>query len=238
MGSVWGLVRIAGIIVGTATLLRLALMEGLVTYEPIFQAWMDRLRDIIELGFLTDVIERGLLAAFERVRGFGIPVPELQPEWRPTFILTALLIGAIVRHTPTALSIFLSSFGVLTALTVAGLTGNVLFSFLIICVWAYIPDLILFDRNFDWEEDVIRPILTLGALAVLGIFGRDFSDRFGIFLVFSVVASFGIVFIVGSVRWRTCSLISNQKFNTGIDILGTMGLALGLAAIFADPPIW
>lgn len=131
MGWVWGLFRLAGIIVGTATLLRLALTEGLVTYEPIFQAWMDRLRDIIELGFLTDVIELALVAAFEWARGFGIPMPELQPEWRPTFILTALMFGAILRHTADAKMIFVWIPVVLIALAVAGLTGNVILGFLI-----------------------------------------------------------------------------------------------------------
>jgi hypothetical protein len=96
----WVLVRIAGIIVGIATLLRLATTQGLVTYDPLFQEWMDRLRDVIELSFLTDLIEPLLIRTVEWLRSFGVALPELNEAWRPVFIFGALYCGAYARNYP------------------------------------------------------------------------------------------------------------------------------------------
>jgi hypothetical protein len=94
----WLLVRVAGIVVGIATLLRLATNEGLVTYDPLFLAWMDWLSDIVELGFLTKLIGPFLQWGIEYVRSFGISVPDLQDEWNPAFVLSMLMLGAASRH--------------------------------------------------------------------------------------------------------------------------------------------
>ncbi|MFN8947712.1 MAG: hypothetical protein ACK5YG_08385, partial [Alphaproteobacteria bacterium] len=94
----WVLVRIAGIIVGIATLLRLATTQGLVTYDPLFQEWMDRLQDIVELGFLTDLIEPLLHRFIDWVRSFGWQLPDLNDNWRPVFILSSLYLGAEARQ--------------------------------------------------------------------------------------------------------------------------------------------
>lgn len=93
-------IRVAGIIVGIATLLRLATAQGLVTYDPLFQAWMDRLRDIIELSFVTDLIEPLLIRTVDWLRGFGVQLPELNESWKPVFIFGALYCGAFARNYP------------------------------------------------------------------------------------------------------------------------------------------
>lgn len=94
----WVLVRIAGIIVGIATLLRLATTQGLVTYDPLFQEWMDRLQDLVELGFLTDLIEPLLHRFIDWLRSFGWQLPDLNDNWRPVFILSSLYLGAEARQ--------------------------------------------------------------------------------------------------------------------------------------------
>lgn len=94
----WVLVRIAGIIVGIATLLRLATTQGLVTYDPLFQEWMDRLQDLVELGFLTDLIEPLLHRFIDWMRSFGLHLPDLNDNWRPVFILSSLYLGAEARQ--------------------------------------------------------------------------------------------------------------------------------------------
>jgi len=73
-------VRILGIVVGIATLLRLATTQGLVTYDPLFQQWMDKLRDSVELGIPLDKLKLLLDKGFDWVRSFGISVPELQDQ--------------------------------------------------------------------------------------------------------------------------------------------------------------
>lgn len=122
----WMLVRIAGIIVATATMLRLALTEGLVTYDLIFQAWMDRLSDFIELGFFTDLMEPLLLWAIDWVRSFGLSLPDLQPEWRPAFILSGLFLGALGRNgAGGSLSVAAGIMSALTGAVIGGLIGDV-----------------------------------------------------------------------------------------------------------------
>lgn len=73
----WMLVRIAGVVVGIAPLLRVATNEKLVTYDPLFLAWMDWLSDIMELGFLTKLIGPLLHSGIEWARSLGISVPAL-----------------------------------------------------------------------------------------------------------------------------------------------------------------
>lgn len=121
----WLLVRIAGIVVGIATLLRVATNEGIVTYDPLFLAWMDWLSDIVELGFLMDVIQLGLNRVIDWVRSSGWNVPTLYESWRPVFILSTLYFGAYERNNPGWRSWLLIPAGAAVALTggvIAGLS--------------------------------------------------------------------------------------------------------------------
>jgi hypothetical protein len=86
----WILVRAFGIVVGIATLLRLATTEKLVTYEPLFQQWLEVLTEFVDYAFLTKFIGPGLLLAIDYFRSLGIPVPDLQDEWRPAFVVAGL----------------------------------------------------------------------------------------------------------------------------------------------------
>jgi len=67
----WVLVRAFGIIVGIATLLRLATTEKLVTYEPLFQQWLEVLTEFVDHAFLIKFIGPGLLLAIDYVRSFA-----------------------------------------------------------------------------------------------------------------------------------------------------------------------
>ena len=103
MGWVLILVRIAGIFAGVVTLLRLATTEKLVTYEPLFQQWLEVLTEFVDYAFLIKFIGPGLLLAIDYFQSLGIPVPDLQDEWRPAFVLSLLVLGAAARNVPTGL---------------------------------------------------------------------------------------------------------------------------------------
>jgi hypothetical protein len=120
----WVLVRAFGIIVGIATLLRVATNEKWVTYDPLFQLWLDKLRDIVELGFLTDLLGPFLHWAIDYVRSFGISVPDLQDEWRPAFVLSMLVLGAAARNRRTGWFVVAAPCLALACAVVAGLTGS------------------------------------------------------------------------------------------------------------------
>ncbi len=95
----WLIVRLFGIVAGVASLVRLATQWGLVQYNQIFQEWMDRLRDLVELGIPLDLLEVWLVVPLmEVLRTSGIHLPELQPQWRPVFVLSWLLLFFRGRH--------------------------------------------------------------------------------------------------------------------------------------------
>lgn len=98
--GLWTLLRIAGIIVGVAALLRLALISFGIEYKEFFQAFLDNIANIVELGFLLDPLEKLVQAALDWLRGISLPIPELQPHWRPIFTLAWLFLGAYARNYP------------------------------------------------------------------------------------------------------------------------------------------
>lgn len=232
----WGLLRIVGIIIGVATMLRLATNEGLVSYDPIFQAWMDRLRDIVELGFLTDIIELGLLSAIDWVRSFGINVPELQDEWRPVFVLAALPFGVLARHaTVPTVGWLLIAAVTLAGTLVAGLTGSAGWGLVAAIVTSVVvPSVVARLAGYDNDNSIVAPT-GLATLAV-GLFGvAPVVAIAGLVALYAV--GFLLIGIEASAREKH-SAWGDWRFNIGLDILSSMSLALVLAVAFASPPIW
>jgi hypothetical protein len=98
-----------------------------ITYDPLIQEWMDRLSDLVELGYLTDFIEPMLNIAIGWLRSFGWLVPDLNENWRPVFILGTLYLGAFARNFPDWRKSLLIPAGTIFAITgglVAGLSGT------------------------------------------------------------------------------------------------------------------
>jgi hypothetical protein len=91
--------RIAGWIIGIYALLKLAKATGAVTYTQVFQAWLDQLRDILDLGFILKPLTQAvILPALDLIRSFDIPIPPLQDHWQQLFVLTWLLSGSVARN--------------------------------------------------------------------------------------------------------------------------------------------
>lgn len=91
--------RIIGIVIGIAALLQLATDTGMVEYNALFQEWMDRLRGISPVAWLSDLIEVwGLLPMLSLLRGIWPNIPSLQPHWEPIWLLTGLAIAPASQH--------------------------------------------------------------------------------------------------------------------------------------------
>lgn len=95
----WTALRIAGWFIGIYALLKLATLAGGVTYAAVFQAWLDSLRDILDLGFiLRPLAAWAIQPMLEFLRGLGFAIPPLQDHWQQVFVLTWLLAAAVARN--------------------------------------------------------------------------------------------------------------------------------------------
>jgi hypothetical protein len=120
----WLLVRVGGIVVGIATLLRVATNEGMVTYDPLFQAWMDQLRGLLELELVMDYVMQPILYwLLAEIRSLGIAVPDLQDDWRPALVLSTLMFGSISRNRPSKWPALVAPIGAVIVAVWSGLLG-------------------------------------------------------------------------------------------------------------------
>lgn len=255
----WLLVRIAGIVVGIATLLRVATTQGLVTYDPLFLAWMDWLSDIVELGFLTKLIGPFLHWGIEQVRSLGINVPDLQDEWRPAWVLSMLIFAAIARHSRGGLLVVVVPFGALVVAVMCGMYGSfatAVVAFVGTTLIVYFVSAANANSEIFNEaksEGINIGVHTLVATVLLAIMcvalvvvtqALATSPAIPIsaadLAVFVGILAFLFLFS-GAVHSRTPGWhapFASANFNTGIDILFTMSSAFAIAVAVANPPIW
>lgn len=244
----WLLIRIAGIAVGVATLLRVATNEKLVTYHPLFLAWMDWLSDIVELGFLTKLIGPLLYWGIEQVRSLGISVPDLQDEWRPAFVLSTLLFAAIARHSGSGLLVAAAPVGALVIAVWSGLEGTfvpvaVVTVTVAIAAAVAVATVAGLALAFALALALAFAAIAFADFAVVGVVaaGATKAIVFAAFAVAGVVAA-GVLFLFKGIveGWAggLRAILANLNFNIGIDILFTMAIAFVIAVAAAKPPIW
>jgi|GEM_PF-4014928 len=126
-----------------------------------------------------------------------------------------LLLGAVSRHSQSRIFIALAPMIALTGAVYSGLTGDVGFGFLLAFVVAFDVDVVVaFDVAFTVAVTVVAFVVVGGAVVFLYL-GFVLNQRQGARAVFA-----------------------SPTFNTGIDILSVMLGALGIASLFANPPIW
>lgn len=242
--SVWTFVRIAGIIVGIATLLRVATNEQLVTYDPLFLAWMDWLSDIVELGFLTKLIGPFLHGGIEWVRSFGISVPDLQDEWRPAFVLSTLMFAAIARHSRSGLLVVAAPVGALVIAVWSGLDGSLLPIAVATIAAAAAVTVVFAVAQIAVTGALVALVVVVfvATLVVVSVAALAYADA-NVVSAAAIVAEVGLALLFFGIVWSRVSggfraQFANASFNSGIDILGVMLGALGVASLFANPPIW
>ncbi|MFN9780103.1 MAG: hypothetical protein ACK55V_09365 [Alphaproteobacteria bacterium] len=244
--------RIAGWIIGIYALLKLATVTGTVTYTKVFQAWLDQLRDYLDLGFILKPLKQAvILPALDFIRSFDIPIPPLQDHWQQVFVLTWLLSAAMARH--------LSSFGVSTSVStpVALLTGFL--CTLPFCIatgtvpvgsWAVLfwpaAGFIAFGAVLALLRGDGRRVLQgtalAAALAAAGFFfGTTGEGMWALLVLAAIVGYFGLGFLFLGLRdaegniWQR---LQHPSAAVGLDVTAAMLGAFGLATVFADPPLF
>lgn len=188
------IIRISGIVIGIAAMLRLATNSGIVEYHALFQAWMDRLRDVVELGFIIDLIEFWIiLPVISSLRSIGVDVPELQPHWQSVWVLLWLVFAATSRYA-AARDNYCAKFGILAFGGICALISTI------------ITGIVPISHPFDsalFAESVGTPA-TVMLLSFIGPFIFytvliNFSDRqdalyenYGFSILFSMPFVFGV----------------------------------------------
>jgi hypothetical protein len=248
----WLLVRFAGIVVGIATLLRVATNEGIVNYDPLFRSWMDWLSDIVELGFLTKIIGPLLHWGVEQVRNLGFIVPDLQDEWRPAFVLGMLIFGTFTRHIPgnwlfAATPIFALVIAVVSGLqgtlepvaAVAALSAVTIAAVVVATTSAYFVAAmapITVVVAYLSAAAITAAVAITAAAALVAAFTVGFVGAAVTIVAAALVLIFAAGFVSRSRGWR--ALFASATFGMGLDILFTMAVAFAIAVAVANPPIW
>lgn len=254
----WFAVRVIGIAVGVASLLRLATLTGVVEFQPWFQSWMDWLREFVELGFLVDVVEKLIVQpALEGIRSTGLQLPNLQPHWQPIFVLSWLLAGAAIKSEPapasgsTAFAFFVGFVCALLGAIGAGLSPP---GSLAVLVWWLFGmgllggiDNVIAGKAKFWNTAGELATIAIGAIMFASISANlttspdaEVWKPLWIVVVAAFVAFIGFTGLwggltsPGSIRQR----LRSPDVDAGLTILGTMGGALGVALVMADPPLW
>jgi len=232
--SGWLLVRIAAIVVGTFSLLRLATSAEVVSFTAAFQSWMDRLRDFVELGFLLDAIDALIVQPMlEVLRQYGLQIPQLQDHWKQVFVLAWLSVSSVSRvrqegDPPKWAQFAISSvcilpFCVATGTASAGSISIVLWPLagflMFVCIYA------LLGR--EYEAAKVVAVLSAGS-AVLGYFADDTISAGGNKISYATIASAliaGYLLLLGFVR------LSYGEFAVGLICLA-VGILLGASGYY------
>jgi hypothetical protein len=239
--------RIAGWIVGIYALLKLATAAGDVTYTMVFQAWMDSLRNVVDLGFLLTPLKVAIiLPVMEMIRSFGWQIPTLQDHWQQVFVLTWLLSAALARNdslgisTPVAIvAAFIATLAFCVAAGTTPVGSNAVITWPVAGTIAYLTIVALLNRS--WLLALLG--LALAAfLAALGyFFGTTGEGALSLVTLAVVVGLSGLWFVVigllatkGRIRQR----LQHPLAKTGLDITAVMLFAFSLATVFADPPLF
>jgi len=245
--ALWTTLRIAGGIVGVATLLRLATIGFGVEYKAFFQQFLDQLRNIVELGFLIDPYEKLVVRpVLDWLRGAGWSLPELAPYWRSVFTLMWLLMLTTARHFPAnAVARFPWAFACATIYAVTvGVTQMSPVTLLLSFVGAnfVFTGGLLFLRparsSIRYGASVVLCLLGLTvfiAAVFLNGMARPTSNAAGfppLLVVTAIVGLWGATFLSlglldGLLGRRTWHEVFNQPPGAdGLDIVGVMGAAL------------
>lgn len=256
MGSV--ALRVAGIILGTFSLLLLAAHVGEIQYQKWFADWLhyvDGLALAYPLNFIKKLVIDNILDYF---RSLGFRLPELNEIWRPVFVLTWLCVGALARNSSSVLLLLGGGVVALFVSVVAGLSGDPRMGYIALgiisfaaatvalVIWLNIP-----NRN-PMEASIKRSLLVVFAFATVFFLAdsvRPAIDYFtqggepaSIDIVALGVLGVGVLCVVVPILslWGRGfrAVMNDYFFNVGLDILSALGTALFIAVYMAEPRIW
>lgn len=246
MEAIWRVLRVCGIAVGIFTLLRLATVGFGVEYQHFFQTFLDQVRNIVELGYLIDPLEKLVKSFLQWLRALNLSVPELKPHWQQVFTLLWLLLVAMARYSSgnVVLPIAYAFICALAAAVAAGtqeLTSwAVLYwplaGFFLFGVGLYLPGAVSGRESRSGVLLVAAMVIVTAAVGYLfsspirSILGIVVVDSFTLLLLVIFVGGGGIASFAGGLldkanrSWH--ERLTNPRTATGLDILGVLGGAL------------
>jgi hypothetical protein len=239
--------RIAGWIIGIYALLKLAAATGAVTYTKVFQAWLDQLRDFLDLGFILKPLTQAvILPALDFIRSFGIPIPALQDHWQQVFVLTWLLSAAWARNlsgsVPTPVALGLAFFCTLPFCVATGTVPAGSFAVAALPVAGLLAFYAILTLLHGEGGGALLLAASAAAFAASGYFSGTTAEGTGqLVLLAHGVGVAGLYFLVhGLLRaegdfWQR---LQAPGAAFGLDITAAMLGAFGLATAFADPPLF
>jgi hypothetical protein len=239
--------RIAGWIVGIYALLKLAKATGAVAFTQVFQAWMDSLRDIVDLGFLLTPLKVAvILPALDLIRSFDIPIPPLQDHWQQVFVLTWLLSAATARNLSFGASIpvaLLAAFVGTLPFCIAA--GTMPLGSVAVLYWpaagstASLAILLLLKGN--WLAGLLFAAIAAAIAYFFGTTGEGTRQLFGLVGLAVSIGVAGLMLLVLGLLVAAGTLsqrLQHPITAIGLDITAAMLGAFGLATVFADPPLF
>lgn len=233
--------RIAGWTLGIYALLKLAAAAGAVSYTEVFQAWLDELRGLLDLGFLLNPIKQTIiLPVLDHLRSLGFEVSPLQDYWQSVFVLTWLIPASAARRVSFGLpSPFALSLAFVLTLTLSVAAGTMSLPHSVMLPITVMGALVAYIAGMDEGKTflwfVFLPLAVVGFLAL--IFENLESNPFWLFSLASVTGSLGIASLLIS-RKNADGRVSRPLVSVGFDTTAVMLGAFGLATAFADPPIF
>jgi hypothetical protein len=234
--------RIAGIGFGLYAMLMLATTAGAVSFTAVFQASLDSLRVILDLGFLLVHLDLWFIQpGLESLRGLGLAIPPLKDDWQPLFIVLWLLFASVSRYTVVSLAPLLLLWAFFLALVTSVMAtvfdaGTTIVSIGIGAFFALHPMNLMGNRALpagftfiSWLSDT--------AMGLLGLF-VDNPIYPAVFLAFafgSLSLGYGLM---APGQGSGAERLSAPATQAGLDILSVLALAFGLGFIFTDPPLF
>lgn len=250
MNIFWLLVRIAGWLVGIYALLKLARATGTVTYTQVFQAWMDSLRGIVDLGFLLTPLKiAAILPALDLIRSFDIPIPPLQEHWQQLFVLTWLVSAAFARNlsfgvlTPVAIGIaFICTlpFCVAAGTMPIGTVAIVAWPSAAIFAFIAIASASRANKSDGPKFAFAAAIGLVVSFAALGYFLGTTGERPDQLVILAyMVGGMGFsILLLGLYNGSPGQRFQHPLSTAGLDVIAVLLGAFGLATVFADPPLF
>lgn len=242
------MLRLVGCFVGVIALLKLAITGLNVQLQPFFVDFVERCRGWTETLVLLPILDPVAHWIVERLRELKVAVPDLQPHWRSIFTLQWLLLAAVARNFPGYAS-FKFIWAAVSALAVAVAVGTQPLQSIAVFAWPFAGFLLFMfflmvtiEREGGLPSGIPMPYRNTAfwlaiLLVALGLLGDDPLDSFfgtpvdspGMLFWACLVAAIGTWFVVSGLSQRGNP---SAVTATGIDIVGTMGIALSLTLVF------
>lgn len=255
-----GAFRLVGCFVGIIALLKLAAIGFRIQFEPFFEEFIQQCRNWTEVIVLLPILEPAAHWCIDRLREMNLSVPDLQPHWRQVFTLQWLLLAAVARNFPGHF-VTKFMWAAVCAFAAAVAVGTQPLNSAAVYAWPLAIFLVFMVIQLDKmggslsgrpKEGVPLPggdiLLFIAFILLLWGYGWDPMESFfgvavdnpGLLVWACLVGLMGLYF--GAYGWLTVRWLRLQGrwsgrdrsglIATSLDVVGTMGMALGLAYIF------